>query len=557
LSIEFTKRGLFDDGQFDLKVTCTDNGDGFGDEQVKAFVTKDTSYKDDLAIEGIGECRGSGRIQFLHYFTTIKIDSFYRSGNQIFRRTLSINDSSNKEISEASFVQKIVADEQFRTTMELIGLKPAIYEKLFSGIDLKEEYSAESLRNYVMVTFLQRFVSLKERLGAFRVTIKTNGTGIASLTRDDLPQVTSTKTISVSYKDENGNATIRSETFTLSHYKLPKTQFRLKRNLVALCAKSSAVKNVTKKYLKPKSIENSDIGGYYHIVLIESKYLSEHVNEQRDDFKIPEDAQQKEFFLSLGDCISFEEIYHSIDDAIYEMLTPPDWSRDSIVKSTGQKYGISSRMISESNVRIHYGDTEERIAKRVLSSYQEHIIKDTSEIFDIQLEISKTDPTSKEFREKINALAWKYTSSIKYIDMTSLSQLVVRRAAMLDILGLAINKGLVAQTKDADDQKKRCDERIIHNILFPMGKDTSEVTDHDVWLLNEEYQYFDYIASDKALSTIRFDENDMLFDSDIDENMKKVVENTMKKNINENSAKRPDIAIFSKEGSAIIIEVRK
>jgi hypothetical protein len=127
---------------------------------------------------------------------------------------------------------------------------------------------------------------------------------------------------------------------------------------------------------------------------------------------------------------------------------------------------------------------------------------------------------------------------------------------MLDILNLAINKGLAGQVKESDDPKKRCDERIIHNILFPMGKDSSQVTDHDVWLLNEEYQYFDYIASDKALSTIRFDENDMLFDSDIDINMKKVVESNMRANMIENSAKRPDIAIFSKEGSAIIIELK-
>ena len=556
LSIEFTRIELFDNGQFDLTITCTDNGAGFEDHQVKAFVTKDTSYKDDLAIEGIGECRGSGRIQFLHYFKTIKVDSRYESGHGMLRRTLCINDSSNKEINEDSFAQEKIEDKQVETTIVLAGLKPTIYEKLFAGNDLRDDFSAESLKNYVMVTFLQRFVSLKDRLGAFCITITTNEAGASrsSLTPDDLPEVTTTKNIVVYYKDEQGRDTNKSEVFTLSHYKLVKTQFRLRRNLVALCAKSSAVKNVTSKYLKPKSIENNDIGGYYHIVLIESKYLSEHVNSQRDDFNLPEDAHQEELFLH--NLISFEEIYHSIDDAIYEMLTPPDWSRECIVKSTGQKYGISSRMISESNIRIRYGDTEEKIVKRVLSSYQEHIIQDTSDIFDIQLEISKTDPTSKEFRDKVNALAWKYTSSLKYIDMTSLSQLVVRRAAMLDILNLAINKGLAGQVKESDDPKKRCDERIIHNILFPMGKDSSQVTDHDVWLLNEEYQYFDYIASDKALSTIRFDENDMLFDSDIDINMKKVVESNMRANVIENSAKRPDIAIFSKEGSAIIIELK-
>jgi hypothetical protein len=37
-------------------VSCKDNGYGLGDDQLKAFLTKDTSYKDDLPIFAIGQC---------------------------------------------------------------------------------------------------------------------------------------------------------------------------------------------------------------------------------------------------------------------------------------------------------------------------------------------------------------------------------------------------------------------------------------------------------------------------------------------------------------------
>src|ERR1700741_921904 len=53
---------LFGDG-FDVEISCTDNGAGFGDDQVKAFITKDSTYKDLLTIQGIGKCKGAGRIQ--------------------------------------------------------------------------------------------------------------------------------------------------------------------------------------------------------------------------------------------------------------------------------------------------------------------------------------------------------------------------------------------------------------------------------------------------------------------------------------------------------------
>jgi hypothetical protein len=36
--------------EIDLKVTCSDNECGLGEEQANAFLTQDTSYKDDLTI---------------------------------------------------------------------------------------------------------------------------------------------------------------------------------------------------------------------------------------------------------------------------------------------------------------------------------------------------------------------------------------------------------------------------------------------------------------------------------------------------------------------------
>jgi len=55
----------------DITVTCKDNGSGFGEAQAEAFLTKDTSYKDDLSISGIYQCKGAGRIQYFHHFSPL------------------------------------------------------------------------------------------------------------------------------------------------------------------------------------------------------------------------------------------------------------------------------------------------------------------------------------------------------------------------------------------------------------------------------------------------------------------------------------------------------
>lgn len=548
-SVDFFSTTL-DESTFDIKVTCTDNGAGFGQEQIKAFVTKDTTYKDDLTIAGIGKCKGSGRIQFFHYFSKISIDSISQNGDGLSRYVLDINDPNIREISEDSFFQQGEAPDKLETSFTLDSIKPEIYEKLFGTLNIKEEFSANTLKNHVLVSFLRRFISLKNQLGNFQINFISRykeDLEEAILTPTDLPDITSKKDVEIHYNNSGSVDKSKKRKFSLSHYKLPKQDFSLKSNYVALCAKSSSVKVITKRYLKTKTLENNDIEGFYHIVLIESDYLDECVNEQRDDFNIPTDSQSD---LYLNNLISFETIYNEIDNIIEGMLVPPDWNREIIVKNVTEKYGVSSNMISEANVRVHYGDTEESVVKRVLSAYQEKIIQDTSDIFDIRKEISESNPNDERFREKVNNLAWKYTSSLKNIDMANLSQLVVRRAAIIEILNLAIKQQLSVQT---DNDGRKCDEKIIHNIFFPMGKDSRETGDHDIWLLSEEYQYFDYIASDKKLSSISWgNEGNALFEDNIDADLQAI----LKKNYEDNDAKRPDIAIFGKEGSAIIIEFK-
>lgn len=74
--------------ELDVAITCSDNGCGLGPEQIDAFLTKDTSYKDDLAIAGIGRCKGSGRIQFFHHFSRVGLHSTYRTDTGIMREAL-------------------------------------------------------------------------------------------------------------------------------------------------------------------------------------------------------------------------------------------------------------------------------------------------------------------------------------------------------------------------------------------------------------------------------------------------------------------------------------
>ncbi|WP_321968399.1 hypothetical protein [Burkholderia cepacia] len=553
IEVEFNQKDLLDD-QEDLTVSCKDNGCGLGNDQLKAFLTKDTSYKDDLAISGIGSCKGAGRIQFFHHFSSLAINStFRRKDGKFVRREMRYSEPA-KQIEADDFSNSSGNQSDVGMTISLKGFKDGVRSRIAQGQPLSDLFSASVLKKRMLIAFLQRLVGLDRRLGNFEITFITRhwaeGERSDSLSRSDLPAVTTIREIKVEERDpDTGDGLGTYQEFKIFHYQLDVSDYGLPRNAIAFCAKSSPVKDITSRYLRTRTQQNNPVDGSHHIVLIESDYLDQRVNEQRDDFdNIPVELSIGDLFL--GEKLSYATIYDAIDPVIEEMVVPANWSKDDVLRDVTDQFGISEAMLQDTSTRIVYGETPQAVAERVLKKYQERVVDETAAIFNLKEEIIKAEPDSEEFRTLINDLSWKYTSSLKNFDMANLSQLIVRRAAIVQILDLACNKKLAVQA--VKDGNRRKDEQIIHSIFFPMRKDSAEVEDHDIWLLSEEYHYYDYIASDVPLAKITWDGERKLFESDIDDEIKKVLD----KRAADNDGKRPDIAIFSKEGSAIIIEFK-
>lgn len=540
----------FFDPKFDVEISCTDNGAGFGEDEVKAFVTKDSTYKDLLQIPGIGKCKGAGRIQFFHHYERMAIDSVFERDGQIQRRQLQVDDST-RLVSEQSFVATPADGSQIETTFTLKGRRPSALttEQKADEASIPQIFSAKAIAGHLYTTFLQRLIILKKLIGNFRIEVESRHGDVSDkefIDDKELPdpvgEVTHIPLLCSHGKDFRNGPTLRVTRYSFAQDVFPNFQHE-----VALCANSAVVQQITKRYLRNAIDRKRPTAGHFELLLVESDLFEETVNQQRDGFNIPATCTESD---TLKDEFSLEDVVNSLEDYVFQIITPPDFDKDFLVRSTEQRFGITRQMMEGTNIKIHYGDNEENIARRVLKRLQEEIVGDTSTLFRIKDELLKIDPRSDDFRTKISELAWKYTSSIKKMDMTNLSQLVVRRSAMIEVLGMAVDGLLKCQTPEPG--KKNENERIIHNIFFPMGKDSTETTEHDIWLLNEEYQYFEYIASDKPLKSIKWSATDNVFDSDIDDSL----EELFCRNNKNHEAKRPDIALFTKEGAAIIIEFK-
>lgn len=546
--IELYAIDLVSDDEIGLKITCEDNGAGLGEHQVKAFVTKDSTFKDDLKIKGIGKCFGSGRVQYFHFFDKLNIESIFEAGGTFKLRTLDVA-SNTKEISEASFKLEDAPTNEIKTLISLTGLSDQAIKKHFWSKNLPSEFSAANLKHHVFITFLQRLITLKEVIGDFSIELHTTLFGeqqpVQRITANDLPKKLPVPDMPIVCN--HGNDGINGELkLSISTYEFLEGEFAGFEHDVALCANSSIVKSLTKTFLKVPKDRKSSINGKFYLVLIESDYLEQNVNVRRDNFDIPVSCSGNVELMSSGP--SMQDIIESIEDYVLDLLAPTDFDRDALIKDTGTKFGISAKMLADTRVKVKYGDSADDIAKRVLKKYQEEIVDDTSALFDLKQGVLNLDPRKDDFRDKVNEMSWKYTSTIKKMDMANLSQLVVRRSSMIEILNCAVKKLLSVQSGEG----RKENEKIIHSIFFPTGKDSNDKIDHDIWILNEEYHYFEHIASDKPLSSIPWNDNESLFEPDIDAALAEVFQ----KNESENQLKRPDIAIFNQEGAAIIIEFK-
>ncbi|WP_127158683.1 hypothetical protein [Xanthomonas arboricola] len=543
--INLIPTSLFNQG-LDVDITCTDNGAGFRNEEVKAFITKDSTYKDQLEIIGIGKCKGAGRIQYFHHFNRLSIDSVCEIKGVTLCRTLEINEST-REISQESFEEKIDAGAPLLTSVKL-SRRRMDSRDVDEGSRIQESFSCNEVRMHLYKSFLQRLIILKDLIGSFSIGVKSVCGGNledSHITEADLPRPVEKKLIElVCIHKENPKV---QSFINISRYSLPESEFNEFEHVVALCANSAIVRPITKLYLKSAIDRRKAIDGNFELIFVESQAFEEKVNQQRDGFNIPESCAETAL---LSEDFSLEDVLESLADYVYGIIAPKDFDRESLVRSTEKKFGITREMLEEASIKIHYGDTEESVARRVLKKLQDDIVRDTSGIYKIKEQLLLLDPRTDDFRSKVNQMSWAYTSTIKKMDMTNLSQLIVRRSAMIEVLRHAVSKLLECQQPVSGIRNEH--ERIIHNIFFPMGKDSIDAKDHDIWLLNEEYQYFNYIASDMPLRTLKWTGGEKIFDEDIDDSLERL----FAENNDIHSGKRPDIALFNEEGAAIIIEFK-
>jgi len=532
-----------------FSIEFQDNGIGFNKKEWAAFCTPNTTNK------RLFHCKGIGRIQFWHYFENVKIDSNYEEEKKKLNLKTNILDNYTN-VDNLSQIKEIDQSENLSTT--IILLNPKIY--------IKYAEFFQNLKGMILSMFLVKLVRLKDSNIDFCININNEIT----IKPEDVPIVFKNKAIEVFYRDIYTTDRIaKKENFNVDIYKIGKDKLKLsskyaKGHSVFLCVKDIAVKNIINEFVN-KNVVTADIDGFYFLIFVsdilineKNGFLESKLDVTRYSFNIKKsiDDVENEFGFEEGsnEVIVENDIVESLEKLFEkeEIFIFDKKQKEEIMRELKENFCINSDVIKNSNIRIKYGEDPKTVASRIYKHFADNLVNTFDSVVNIKEEIEKIDvnPLNENWREEIENKAQNLARlNNKEYNLLTISELM-ERLCKEKLLEKAI-KGELAYEKN-DNNK---DESIIHNLFFKQKSNSLIEKKHDLWMFNEEFNYFNYISSDKNLrSIVDPDTKDKIFDFN-DEKYRKVF-NELGLSETYGEKHRPDIALFHEGDSIVLIEFK-
>lgn len=546
ISIDFhydKVRSLFGDEDIIFnKLIVADSGIGFDDANFeRAFVYKDTR-------KGFNN-RGSGRIQFLHFFHKCYVDSIYNNGEEYLQRSFSLSKAPNylKENAIIFYNQTEKSqDSKRKTTIILESLTDEKDISFYNEIDVFE------LKSIILFRYMMYFCSHRNNLPVLIINKYISGELIdsADITVNDIPEYDKESTISVFYSIMSNDMkrverTSRKEDFIIKAFKVNKSQ--LKNNEIKLTSKGEVLDSVRFKFdnLKPEDeIENNR-----YLFLVSSEYIDELDGDSRgEDLPLLNKTDFKKKYKDIGyseEEILFDEIEEGVNDkisAMYSEIREKAEEKKQEVEKLKSMFLLNNETVN--SLRISINDTEEKILEKVYAADAKIIAEGDAKIKQHIDSLEELNPASDDYTNQFNSLVTELTKDIPLQNRTALTHYIARRKLVLELFDKILQKKIRLNGSAIDT----IDEKLLHNLLFQQGSDNPE--DSDLWIINEDFIYFKG-TSEKQLSKLKID-GEFLF-----KDIFSVEEDRYLTSLGENrKIKRPDVLLFPDEGKCIIIEFK-
>ncbi len=534
--------------ELQLEQLCfVDNGAGFTEEnyrRFREFFDKSKGFHN----------RGTGRLQYLHAFDQIAVDSIFEKDGMLFQRKLLCDNTS------------FITAESREEVSEGTDIKTSVFLKQFRGGEAEAEFyshlSIDELVTSLKRHFILRFYldSQKEGLEVPTITIKYDVCGDDELVRtikpDNIPQPEKTGTINVPYckivdveasRAEWEPVSGKSEKISWAHFSIAEEESI--RNGIYLCSKDVPVQTV-----KFDEIGKDDsFNGRRYVTAFYGDVLDnpDNVSHSVDRFTLPHKKEKeqlfnsKDMFFNVNDEYLFiesieDEVYKSIP-GIYEGVVDAKEKHQQGIASIAKAHGIPLKVASVAKIRL--SDGEKAITKKLYRAQSESLADRGYKAKKLHESLGSLNPTEDGYQEELRSKVAELSELVDSQNKEELSKYVIRREMLKDVLARILDEQLDYQQKEPEKGRSKDKEGLVHDLIFKRRKQHQL---NDLWILDEEFLHFDG-CSDIELDKIELPDGTSLL-NDIDPEIKAEFGISLKK--------RPDIYLFANEGKCLIIEFK-
>lgn len=529
-------------------IEILDNGDGFTNE---AYERMEDIHDDTKGYSN----KGSGRLQFIHFFEEVIYKSIFKENSPI------------PKLLERNF--KLSKSEDFLNHNAILSYKEptniendtGMYTKLIlkNLIDNKDtvKYShltPKLLKQEILYKYLEYFASNRENLPV--ILIKSNyNNEIESITSEDIVNVNKEDFIEVSYKKFNGKDYIKTEkkekliikAFVINQKLLNENSIRLtsKREIIT---NNKIAENITLNSLKPAETINSN----RYLFLISGDYIDGKDVDNRGELELYTEKEAKETLNKDDELILLDDINYIINKKIlsmYEEIGIKQQKHKENLEKLKEMFLLNKETLKKLKNKININDTDESILKKVYKADVEIIAEKDARIKEKieQLDTLNLSSSSQEdYQEQFNANVKELVEVIPLQNRTALTHAVARRKLVLELFYKILNRELDVQ----NPQNRNNDEELLHNLIF--SQKSQDTDKSNLWLINEDYIHFKG-TSESRLEDIKINGEKILKeDSSLSEE-----ELQIKLSLGKNRGTlRTDVLLFPEEGKCIILEFK-
>ena len=443
-------------------ITVRDNGIGLTGRHLESFNICDTLEKAEIG------GRGVGRLVWLKAFGKVTVRSAYAVGPNAVEG-VAFEFKPELEDSRHDLVISSASAQDVGTTISLGEIKQA-------DAKLSMALLARSLCHHFFPFFIAG--SMPEALVQIGKREVDVGQYLASRM-----EVVATQTVDVG--DEVGSITITHA------YVDPKIARQLS-NSILLTAQGRVVESIEiEKKFALKELDNKKA----YACVVGGKFLDDKVDQERTSFKARDEDLQSIKDAALDAAAEFlgahiTKIRVEQKKLVVNLLEEHPQLAVSVDKVDAYVSGLSPSM------------SDEDIAKTLFTLLYRHEKKVKKQIADMGSGgnvAQQTDDAVAALMQKVNQDAQR-----------RLAEYTLKRHQIIQIAR--------SMLKYADLENRTYElEKSIHEFICPMGKmlSSKNYSDHNLWLIDDLLSYYQFFASDKALSAIGVDgerkEPDLLF----------------------------------------------